>query len=113
MIKNVTNGAVIATEHTLCRSLFSRVRGLMFARKPKTLIMEFPKEQVIGIHMMFVFFPIDVLWLDKDKKVVAMRKNLKPFSLATPLKVARYVIEFPTGTIRKNIVALGNVITWH
>lgn len=53
------------------------------------------------IHMLFVFFPIDVVWLDKNKKVVDKRENVKPFTpWITPGKAAKYVIELPRNTAR-------------
>ncbi len=113
MIKNKTKGTILATEYVLCRSLFSRMKGLMFARKPKALVMEFPHEQRIGIHMWFVFFAIDILWLDRRKKVVAMREKLKPWTLATPSKASKYVVEVPEGTIAKSRTKLMDYLLWH
>lgn len=40
----------------------------MFTLKPKTLIFVNKKEMPVSIHMFFVFYPIDVAWLDKKKK---------------------------------------------
>ena len=51
--------------------------------------------------MLFVFFPIDVVWLDQDKKVVDFKKNVKPFTpFVVPRKPAHYVVELPKQTIR-------------
>ena len=43
--------------------------------KQKNIVMIFNKEDFHSIHMFFVFFPIDVLWLDSDKKVVDLKEN--------------------------------------
>ena len=77
-----------------CISFFSKLRGLMFS-KPKNLIFVLNKESRINsaIHTFFVFFPIDVIWLDKNKKIVDQRKNVKPFSVAIPKKKSKYIIE--------------------
>jgi len=46
-----------------------------------------------AIHMLFVFFPIAVIWLDEEKRVVDKRKAL-PFRLCyVPARPARYFIE--------------------
>ena len=112
MIKNQSKGNLLAPSCTLCSSFFSRAKGLMFSREPRALVMAFPKEQKIGIHMMFVFFPIDVLWLDDEQHVVAMRENLAPWKTASPQEAAKYVIELPSGAIKASGTTLGDEITW-
>ena len=53
--------------------------------------------------MLFVFFPIDVIWLDSKRVVVDKRENIKPFTLLIkPRKSAKYIIEMPYGS-SKNI----------
>ncbi len=51
--------------------------------------------------MFFVIFPIDVLFLDKNRKVVDLKENFKPFTFYTPKAKAKYVIELPNGIIKK------------
>ena len=77
-----------------CNNFFSRLRGLMFSRK-KNLVFVLDKESRINatIHMFFVFFSIDVYWLDKNKNIVDYRKNIKPFTIAIPKKKAKYIVE--------------------
>ena len=76
----------------IVNSVLGKARGLMFSRK-KDLMFVFDKEKKISLHMFFVFFPIDVLFLDTDKKIVEIKKNFKPFSYYRPKNKARYVIE--------------------
>ncbi len=75
-----------------CKSFLSQARGLML-RSKKNLIMEFPEERYISLHNFFVFYPIDVYVLDKNKKVVEEKKNFKPFTLWTSSVKGKYVIE--------------------
>ena len=65
----------------------------MFRLKPKILVFEFDKDVKESLHMMFMFFPIDVLFLDKNKKVVEIKKNFRPFTVYFPKNKYRYVIE--------------------
>ena len=76
----------------VCRSVFSQALGLMF-RKRQNLVMEFPCERRVSLHMFFVFFPIDVLILDKDKRIVEIKRNLKPFTFWKSNKKGKYVVE--------------------
>ena len=79
-------------KYKICKSIWSKARGLMFSRK-KNLMFVFDKEQRIGLHMFFVFFPIDVLFLDKNKKIIEIKKNFKPFTFYRSKEKAKYVIE--------------------
>ena len=85
----------------------------MFSKKTnKALVFDFYKEKIISLHMLFVFYPIDVLFLSKDKKVVEIKQNLKPFRLYTPKNKARYVVELLLGTIKKSKTKLEDKISF-
>ena len=76
----------------------------MFSKK-KTLVFHFKKEQLISLHMWFVLYPIDVYYLDKDKVVIEMKKNFKPFMFYTNNKKAEYLIETPVNQLK---IKIGN-----
>lgn len=73
-------------------SMFGMARGLMFSKK-KNILFVFPKEQKVGIHMLFVFFPIITIWLDSKKKIKKVQV-MKPF-ISFQEEKARYVLEVP------------------
>ncbi len=79
-------------EYKIVHSSWGKARGLMFSKK-KNLIFVFEKEKRISLHMLFVFFPIDVLFLDKDKKIIEIKKDFKPFGFYKSKKKAKYVVE--------------------
>ncbi|MBW2978425.1 DUF192 domain-containing protein [Candidatus Woesearchaeota archaeon] len=79
-------------EFKICKSVWGKSRGLMFSKK-KNLVFIFNKEKRIPLHMFFVFYPIDVLFLDKNKRIVEIKKNFKPFSFYTSKNKAKYVAE--------------------
>jgi uncharacterized membrane protein (UPF0127 family) len=103
MIFNKTRHFTIIKEEKVCRSIFCKAFGLMFrTNKPKdALVFAFDNERIAALHMLFVFFPIDVLFLDKNKKVVDIKKDFKPFSYYSPKARAMYVVELPTGVVGK------------
>ena len=86
------NNKVISKKEKYCKSMFSQGLGLMFSRK-KNLIMEFPDERIISLHNFFVFYPIDVLILNKNKKIIEIKKDFKPFTLWKSEKKGKYVVE--------------------
>jgi len=113
MIKNHSKNNTLAGKKELCSSLFSKFRGMMFRRyRPDFgLVFSFKREQDIALHMLFVFFQIDILWLDSKKKVTGIKENAKPFNpYISPDKKAKYVIEVPSGTIKRTGTSIGDRI---
>lgn len=92
----IANSKTITKEHKECRNLFSKALGLMFSR-PRPLVMRFSSERYVPLHMMFVFGAIDVLFLDKDFKVVEIKENFKPWTFYNPKNKAMTVVELPAG----------------
>ena len=84
------------TNYTICKNIFSQTRGLMFSSK-KTLVFVFPSERYVPLHTFFVFFPISVLFLDQNKRIVE-QTVMKPFTFYSPKHTAKYVVELPTKT---------------
>lgn len=101
-----SNNIILASKAKIVKSFFAKARGLMFARwlKPgSALVFEFDKESKIdtAVHMLFVFFKIDVLWLNSEGVVVDLRRGLTPFvGFAKPKKRAKFVVELPAGAAK-------------
>ena len=72
-------------------------KGLRFSQplqKNEGLLLASTKENLAAIDMLFVFFPIDVIWLDKNKKIIHVVRNIKPFTLSVSApKKAQYILE--------------------
>ena len=111
MIKNSTKRAVIIKNSIFIDSIFSKSIGLMFSKKQnRGLIFRFDKEKIISLHMLFVFYPIDILFVDKNKIVVDKKENFNPFAFYKPRKKAMYVVELPDGTVKKTRTEIGDKI---
>jgi uncharacterized protein len=111
MIKNISKNKVITEDYKLCNSFFSKLKGLMFS-KQSNLVFIFNKEKKIGLHMWFVFYPIDVVLLNKDKKVVEIKESFKPFSWFNSKENAKYVLELHNKTINKNNIEKEDIISF-
>jgi len=59
--------------------------------------MAFKRERKVDIHMLFVFFPLDVIFLDK-RKIVLKTLTLKPWLGRASAEKVKYVIELKAGT---------------
>jgi uncharacterized membrane protein (UPF0127 family) len=106
----------LAENVRVASGFFGRFMGLMFERRKHfdyALVFDFGTEKRAGasIHMLFVFFPIDAVYLDSSQKVVDIAR-LTPFSLNyTPKRKARFLIEMPAGTAGR--IKEGDELEWH
>ena len=100
MIWNKTQNRKIVNNSRQTSSVLLKAKGLMFSRplRDSGLVFCFSGEALRPIHMLFVFFPIDVLFLDRNKRVVEIKHNLRPFLMCFPRKKSQYIIELPKGS---------------
>ena len=76
----------------------SRLRGLMFRKKPVSILFTFAWPDLHGIHSFFVSFPFDAVYLDEAGRVVDVFVRVPPFiPYLAPRKPVRYLIELPPG----------------
>ena len=75
-IQNKTKSTIIAKDYILCNSILSKAKGLMFS-KQKNLVFTFPSEKFVPLHMLFVFFPIDVIFADENKKITEFKEDFR------------------------------------
>ncbi|MEN6436694.1 MAG: DUF192 domain-containing protein [Anaerolineaceae bacterium] len=97
-LKNETTSQSTCITLRLCNTFFLKFKGLMFQKDIKPLeglvFDEFKDTKVnTAIHMLFMRFPIGVLWVNSEKIIVS-KTYAKPWKLMyTPEKPARFVIE--------------------
>jgi uncharacterized membrane protein (UPF0127 family) len=107
-VRNLTRSTIVAADVAVARSFLARGRGLMLERA-------FPLGSALvidpcsSIHMFFMRFPIDVLYMDRDDRVVRVQHRIKPWRIG-PLftRGARYVIELPAGAIESSETQVGD-----
>ena len=75
-------------------------------RGKRNLVMVFPSERKISLHMFFVFYPIDVLIVDENNKVVEIKRNFKPFTVWNSSEKGKYVVELAV----ERVYEVGDVI---
>ncbi len=110
-VLNRTRNAYLATHLRVADTFWSRFRGLM-----ATDAASFPAGQGLwiipcnGVHTFSMRFPIDVLYLDKNKVVVHIEQSLKPWRVAPIRLRAASVLEFPDRTLSSSQTAIGDEI---
>lgn len=56
-----------------------------------------------SIHTFFMHYPIDVVFLDKNYKVVKIIYNLNPWRMTLVYLNSHQVLEMKAGTLNKNL----------
>ena len=108
---NRTRTTYLATDLLIARTHWTRFRGLM-----ATDATRFPRGQGLwinpshGIHTFAMRFPIDAVYLDRDRIVVHIEEGLKPWRLAAVRVNSASVLELPTGTVRESLTELGDQV---
>ena len=112
MIKNKTKNREVCKKVKVLTTILQKATGLMFHKKitDTGYVFVFQMPMRVDLHMFFVFFPIDLLFLDKDKKVIEIKENFKPFTVYYSNNKASYVIELPVGKVRDSKTGLDDIL---
>jgi len=78
--------------------------GVTNLNPDQAFLIAFPYEGKWQIWMKDMKVPIDIVWLDKDKKVIYIVKNAQPDDATTtkvfePKTLAKYVVELSAGSV--------------
>lgn len=87
------------------------MKGLMFTKKLKnnqSILLKFKEEKNIPIHMFFVFYPIDAIWINSNNQIVHIARDIKPFTLVDPKVEAIAILETAKNTTKN--LKLGDIL---
>jgi uncharacterized protein len=93
-----------------------RAMGLMFRPslpRDRGMLFIFERPDFHGIWMKNCKFPIDIVWLDEEHRVVHVAEaappcKAEPCPVYTPMKKAAYVVEINAGQARREKATLGS-----
>ena len=99
------HGAVVCERCELAASPWTRMRGLLGRRSldPESGLMLRPAS---AIHMFFMRFSIDAVFLDPELSVIGIRTRLRPWRAAA-VRGANVVLELAAGETERRGVAVG------
>lgn len=108
-IINANRGTILADKVIIAASFFARLKGLLgrssLAENEALII-----KPCNAIHTFFMCFAIDIIFLDRANRVVALRENMLPFRLTPVYSLAYQVIELPAHTISRSKTQLNDQI---
>jgi uncharacterized protein len=108
-VYNKTRETFVATEANIADSYFSRLVGLLgkgtrWAQLGRGLWIV-PSR---GVHTIGMLFPIDLIFLSKEKQVVHIEEHLRPFRVSKVSLKATSVLELPPHTIYRSRTQVGD-----
>lgn len=106
-IINKTKGTLLADKVTVANSSLRRLIGLLNRRQLKegeALIIK----PCNSIHTFFMRFPIDVIFVDSQNKVIAVKNCFNPWRISAVYWRAKFVIELPCGTLLNSSTTKGD-----
>jgi len=99
-------GAVVCDACLVAESPWLRMRGLLGLAEGEGILLR----PASSIHMAFMRFPIDAVFLARDLTVLRVVRDLAPWRMASKLR-AHSVLELPAGTCERRGVREGDRLT--
>ena len=106
-VVNLTRQQTLVTGGQVANTFWSRLRGLIGIPRldPGEGLLIVPCN---SIHTHFMRFPIDVLYVDAGKEVVAIGHSLRPWRFGRLYHRSRFVLELPAGTAKGTDTQVGD-----
>jgi uncharacterized membrane protein (UPF0127 family) len=97
-IKNITRNSILSNNCSVARTFFARFRGLQLKKS-------LPRGHGLlitpcnSIHMFFMRFSIDAVFIDSNNKVIYIEECIRPWRVSKIVRKAKSVLELPAGTV--------------
>ncbi len=108
-VYNTTRETFLATEAGIANSYLRRLIGLLGKTKRwarlGTGLWIIPSR---GVHTIGMMFPIDLVFLSKDREVVHLEEYVRPFRISKVSLKATSVLELPPHTIYRSGTQIGD-----
>ena len=107
-VLNKSKNSLISQKAKMADSFFLRLLGLMFRKsigKNEALIFK----SAPSIHTFFMRFPIDIVFLDKNMKVIRICENLSPWRAVFCFGSA-FTVELPPHRVLERPLNIGDIL---
>ena len=108
-IVNLTKNTLIAQEAQIASSLGQRMKGLLgrSGLSPNEALVLRPCS---AIHTFFMRFPIDVLFLGRNMRVIKTIQHIPPNRLSPLVWASQMAIELPAGKVDQTQTEVGDTV---
>src|SRR6266481_6929704 len=106
---NTTRGTLVGESIRVAETGLTRIVGLLGERelRPGDGLLIVPSQ---GVHTLGMQFPIDIAVLDDDWRVLATRRDMRPFRMTPIFWKAAAVLELPSGMLESTSTLVGDII---
>ena len=111
-VVNQTKNTSLITKGRLADSFWLRLNGLLGSKPLQSgegLVLAGEK----SIHTLFMGFPIDVVYVDRQHQVIRSTANMVPYRLGPFVAQSKYVLEMPVGTIQQSRTEVGDQLVFN
>jgi uncharacterized protein len=104
---NRTRESFLSLSVTLADTHLRRLKGLLgkMSLKSDEGLWTIPSQ---GVHTLFMMFPIDVLYLDENNRVIHIVENLGTFRMSPIRRDSASVLQLPTRTVFSSGTRVGD-----
>jgi uncharacterized membrane protein (UPF0127 family) len=110
------SGSIVEAE--ISQTVAQLQKGLMYREaleESSGMLFVFSLEERHGFWMKNMNFPLDIIWIDSNLKIVDIARHLLPCSnepcpVHAPAYSAKYVLELPAGFTHENNIQIGQGI---
>ena len=109
---NSTRGTVLGECIRVADTGLTRIVGLLGEREltPGDGLLIVPSQ---GVHTWGMLFPIDIVVLDRDWNVLALRRRMRQFRMTRVFWKAAAVLELPSGMLDATSTAVGDALAFN
>lgn len=106
---NATRGTVLGQRIRVAETGLTRIVGLLGERglQQDDGLLIVPSQ---GVHTLGMQFPIDIAVLDNNWRVIAIRRDMRPFRMTRVFLRAAAVLELPSGMLESTSTLVGDSI---
>ncbi len=106
---NATRGTVVGRCIRVAETGLTRIVGLLGERElqPGDGLLIVPSQ---GVHTLGMQFPIDIAVLDNEWRVIAIKRDMRPFRMTRVFWKAAAVLELPSGMLESTSTLVGDAM---
>ncbi len=112
VVRNLTKNIILARRAIIADTFLSRMKGLLGKpplQEDEALIIT----RCRSIHMFFMRYAIDAIFVGRENLVVGLVENIMPFRLSPVFWKAQFVVELMAGTISATKTSVGDGLELH
>ena len=111
IVTNADRGTVLGEAIEVAATAAQKVKGLL-GRECLADGQGLLFKGAASLHTFFMQFPIDIIYMDKNGKVLKSARGVRPFKLVMAPFRSYYALELPVGAINRSTTRVGDRLSF-